>query len=354
MFALITWLLLLVLSALQGVALGSAVKVPFLFDFASSIRYLIAGPLLIIAEIMIDPRIRDIVKHFIMSGLIREEDLKGFENAVHEALKPTDSSILELVILAIIVFYSISGIKLEFLPGNISTWHSLASGSIEKVTLAGMWYAGVSRPFLQFLFIRWLWKLCIWDIFLWRISRLNLHLMPTHPDLAGGLGFLGSGQAQFGILVLSVSTVFASTIGERIIFGGESLSSFKVIIVAYVVLQQVLFLGPLLVFSPLLLKIKRKGLLVYGALATTYTQSFDNKWISGNTPQGEILLGSSDIQSLADLANSFQIVNKMNIFPIDRGNIIFIVAASVIPILPLFLTVIPLDEILLKVMKLLF
>ena len=356
MFALITWLPLLILSALQGVALGSTVKIPFLYDFAASNRFLISGPLLIIAEIMIDPRIRVIVKHFISSGLVREEDLQDFESAVKGALKLRDLAAVEVVLLAIIVIVSVffSGLKLESLSGNISTWHSLTSGPVQKVTLAGWWFAVVSRPFIQFLLLRWLWKLCIWYRFLWRVSRLNLRLIPTHPDMAGGLGFLGSGQAQFGIIVFSASTVIAAAIGEMIIFGGESLSSFKVTIVAYVVLQLVIFLGPLLVFSPLLLKIKRRGLLDYGALATSYTQSFDNKWVRGNVPQGEILLGSSDIQSLADLANSFQVVNKMSVFLFNRSNIISIVAVSVIPMLPLLLTVISPEEILLKVLKLLF
>src|SRR5574341_1450488 len=84
LFVLITWLPLLVLSALQGVAVGNTVKVPFLFDIAANTRFLIGGPLLIIAEIVIDPRTKAIVKHFVNSGLIREEDLKDFEFTLKE------------------------------------------------------------------------------------------------------------------------------------------------------------------------------------------------------------------------------------------------------------------------------
>jgi hypothetical protein len=171
--------------------------------------------------------------------------------------------------------------------------------------------------------------------------------------MAGGLGFLGSGQAQFGIIVLALSIIVAAAIGEKIIFGGESLSSFKVVIVAYIVLQLVIFLGPLFVFTPLLLGVKRRGLLDYGTLATGYTQAFDNKWVRGRAPEGETLLGSSDIQSLADLANSFQVVNKMGLFPFDRSNVIFIVAAAAIPMFPLLLTFISPEQILLKILKLL-
>jgi len=353
-FALITWLPLLVLSALQGVAVGRTVRVPFLFDIAANTRFLIAGPLLIIAEIIIDPRIKAVVKHFVNSGLVPEEDHKDFESIVKRTSKLLDLALVEAILLVIIVIFSISGFRLEALSGNTSTWHSLTSGSGESVTLAGWWFAVISRPFFQFLLLRWLFKLVIWYLFLWRVSRLNLSLIPTHPDTAGGLGFLGSGQVTFAMVAFAASIPFAAALGQKIIFGGERLVSFKITIIAYAVLQLILFLGPLLVFTPLLQKAKRRGLLDYGVLAARYTQSFDNKWVKGNVSEGEPLLGSSDIQSLADLSNSYQIVRNMRIVPFNRDNIIFIVAASVIPMLPLILTVISLEEILLKVLKLLF
>lgn len=69
----------------------------------------------------------------------------------------------------------------------------------------------------------------------------------------------------------------------------------------------IILLAPLLVFSPKLLMTKRRGLLEYSALANEYTQSFDRKWIRKENPEGELLLGSADIQSLADLGNSFEL-----------------------------------------------
>jgi hypothetical protein len=354
LFVLIALLPLFGLSALQGVAFESNVKIPFAFDFAVMVRFLISGPLLIIAEAVIDPRVRVIVKHFISSGIVKDEDLQGFESAVKDVSKLRDFAPVEVILLAIIVIFSLTGIKLESLSGGISTWYSLTSDSGQKLSLAGWWFVAVSRPLFQFFMLRWLWKLCIWYWFLWRVSRLNLRLTPTHPDLVGGLGFLGSGQAQFGIIVLSLSIVVSAALGEKIIFGGEKLALFKVTIIAWVLLQLVLFLGGLLVFTPQLVRVKRKGLLDYGALATGYTQSFENKWVRGKATEGESILGSSDIQSLADLANSFQVVRKMGAFPFSRDNVIFIIGASVIPMLPLLLTVVPVEKILLTVLKLLF
>ena len=106
----------------------------------------------------------------------------------------------------------------------------------------------------------------------------------------------------------------------------------------------IIFLAPLLVFSPKLFMIKRRGLLEYSALGNEYTQSFDRKWIRKENPEGELLLGSADIHSLADLSNSFEFVRNMRPFPVDRNSIIPIVVATALPMLPLVLTVYPFDE----------
>jgi hypothetical protein len=97
--------------------------------------------------------------------------------------------------------------------------------------------------------------------------------------------------------------------------------------------------------------VKRKGLLEYGALATGYTQSFDKKWVRGNAPEDEALLGSSDIQSLADLGNSFEIIRKMRLVPFGLMTIRSLAVATVIPFLPLLLTVIPAEEIVMKIIR---
>jgi hypothetical protein len=116
----------------------------------------------------------------------------------------------------------------------------------------------------------------------------------------------------------------------------------------------IIFLSPLLVFSPKLFETKRKGLLEYGALAGYYVRDFHRKWIRGETPEGEALIGSADIQSLADLGNSFEIVRKMRPIPIDLNTLISLAGPAVAPLLPLLLTVLPMDEIIGKVFSLLF
>ena len=350
--SLLAWLPLLVLSTIEGAALGQAVTIPFLYDFPVSVRLLIALPLLILAEGVIDARTMESVRHFVRSGLVEEKKFPEFRSTVRQTLRMRDSILAEGIMVAVVIF-STAFLRLEF-SGSASTWQVLVSPSGATRTMAGWWHVFVSLPIFQFLMVRWLWRYLIWCRLLWRISRLDLQLIPTHPDRAAGLGFLGSAQAWFGIIVLAFSSILSSHWGEKILFGESSLYDYKMMILGYVVLVLLVLLGPLLVFSFRLLEVKRRGLLEYGTLANRYTRTFDRKWIRGETPEGEALIGSADIQSLADLGNSFQIIREMRPFPIDLWTTIVPIAAlTIVPFLPLALTVLPFDEIVKKIIGIL-
>jgi hypothetical protein len=350
--ALFTWLPLLILSAFQGLALGGPVKIPFLFDFPVSVRLLLSLPLLILAESVIDVRIQMVVKHFIQSGLVRKNEHAAFESSIQQFLRMWNSLLAEGVIAGLVIF-SAAFLRLEF-SGTSSTWQFLVSSSGATRTLAGWWHVLVCIPVVTFLMFRWVWRYLIWCWFLWRTSRLDLHLVPTHPDMAAGLGFLGLAQVKYTIIIFALSSLLSSQMGQEILFGGASLANYKTTIFGFVALVLIISLGPLLVFSPKLFDTKRKGLLEYGALANEYTQSFERKWIRREAPEGEALIGSADIQSLADLGNSFEIVRKMRPAPFDLATAILpMVAAAAIPFLPLALTVFPLEEILKKVIGML-
>jgi hypothetical protein len=124
-----------------------------------------------------------------------------------------------------------------------------------------------------------------------------------------------------------------------------------VLVVVYVIC---LALGPLVLFEPQLAKTKRTGLIEYGTLAHQYVRDFDNKWLRGGNAEGELLLGSGDIQSLADLGNSFEIVNTMRIFPVKREDVIRLVVATLAPVAPLGLTMMSFEELLKTLLKVVF
>jgi hypothetical protein len=112
--------------------------------------------------------------------------------------------------------------------------------------------------------------------------------------------------------------------------------------------------GPLLVFAPQLARAKRSGLNDYGSFAERYVREFDGKWLRGPAPEKEPLLGSADIQSLADMGNSFTVVRGMRLAPISRDAVLQLAACVLVPLAPLLLTVMPVEELTRKLLGLVF
>ena len=185
------------------------------------------------------------------------------------------------------------------------------------------------------------------------VSRLGLQLMPTHPDRCGGLGFLASIVYAFTPLLMAQGVVLAGMIADRIFYAGAQLPQFKVELIGVVALLVFAILGPLLVFSRRLEAIKRAGLREYGTLAQRYVREFDHKWLRGEAPD-EAFVGSADIQSLADLGNSFDVVKEMRWVPFAIPTVLHLAVIALLPVLPLMLTIIPLEELLDRVLRIVF
>lgn len=349
--ALLTWVPLLVLSALQGRAVGRLIPVSFARDFSTYSRFLFAVPLLLLAENMLGPRIAEAAAHFVDSGVVVEKDYKKFDNFVERGLQWRDSVIVEIVIAILSVVMSVVAFRSTAV--HVTTWYATRSDSGTTLTWAGWWLIGFCMPLFQFLCFRWLWRLFLWFQFLDRVHTLDLQLFPTHPDQAAGLGFVGETQRFFGILLFAFSVGSVGVIANSVVYDKVPLQSFAYATAMYVVVAVIIVLSPLVVFTGLLLKTKREGLQEYGTLSTTYTGMFHKKWIQGRNPDHEALLGTGDIQSLADLGNSYGFVDKMKPIPIEPITVLHLIVASLLPLTPLLLTVMPLKELLKLLMKLL-
>jgi hypothetical protein len=352
--ALLAWLPLLVLSALEGHLLGGSVAIPFLLDVEAHIRFLVAMPLLIIAELVVHRRMRPVVRQFLERDLIPESAMARFEGAVASAFRLRNSVLAEVLLIALVYGVGILIIWRQYVALDTATWYATPSAEGSKLSLAGMWYGYVSLPIFQFLLVRWYFRLFIWTRFLWQASRIELRLVPTHPDRVGGLGFLAGTVLAFAVLAVAHGALVAGQIANRIFFVGAALPDFKAEIAVVVVLILCLVVGPLLVFVPQLAQAKRKGLREYGTLAVRYVRDFDGKWLRGGAPADEPFVGSADIQSLADLGNSYEVVRTMRTAPITRDAIIGLAAATLVPIVPLLLTMMPLEELLKKLFAILF
>jgi hypothetical protein len=353
-FTLITWLPLLVLSTVKGHLLGTSVAVPFLLDIETHIRFLVVVPLLLAAELIVHRRLLTVVRTFLERNLIPMTEMPRFDAAVTSAFRLRNSVPAEVLLLAFVYVVGVLIIWRHFTAIDVSTWYATVSSEGSKLTPAGVWYACVSLPVFQFLLLRWYFRLVIWIRLLWQVSRIRLALVPTHPDQVGGLGFLANTVYGFSVLLIAHGAMLAAQIANRIFFAGAALQDFKVEIAVMVTFVMCVVFAPLLVFSPQLARAKRIGLNEYGTLAERYVREFDGKWLRGEAQESEPLLGSADIQSLADMGNSFSVVRTMRLAPISRDAILQLAAAVLVPLIPLLLTVMPVEELMRKLLGLVF
>jgi hypothetical protein len=352
--SLFSWLPLLVLSALEGKVLGGGVAVPFLLDLEVHVRFLVAIPLLIAAELVVHRRMRFMVEQFLQRNLIPESAMTRFDAAIASVFRLRNSTLAEVMLIVFVYVFGIMIIWRQYFVLDTATWYATPSVENSKLSLAGMWYGYVSLPIFQFLLLRWYFRVFIWMRFLWQVSRIDLSLVPTHPDRVGGLGFLSYTVYAFVPLLIAHGALLAGLLGNRIFHLGAKLPDFMLESLVLVIFLMCVVLGPLLVFAPQLAQTKRVGSREYGALAERYVREFDAKWLRGGAPADEPLVGSADIQSLADIGNSFEVVRTMRIVPFTKEAILQLAVVAAAPMAPLLLTMMPFEELLKKLLGILF
>jgi hypothetical protein len=326
--------------------------VPFFRDVELHVRFLIAAPLLIGSELMVHHRMLPLVREFKLRKLVPESALEEFDAAVASAMRLRNSLSAELLLIALVY---VLGVMIRVRTAiDTDSWYATSGADGRTLTLAGSWYAYLSLPLFQFLIVRWYFRLFIWGRFLLRVSRIDLKLVPTHPDHVGGLGFLSGTVAAFAPIALAHGALLSGQIGGRILHLGAKLPDFKPELLLLVVFLLLIVLGPLLNFAPQLARLRRTGLREYDALAQRYVREFDTKWLRGGAPADEPLVGSGDLQSLADLGNSLEVVRTMRIAPVTRASVVQLTVVTLLPVAPLLLTMMPLEELLKRLVGILF
>jgi hypothetical protein len=347
----ITWVPLVLFSLLSGFAVGENTAIPLFHDPEVHARFLFVLPLLEFTNIIVAVSLAAQARQFLVTGIIPEEESANFRKAQQDILQKRDSIVAEVMIA--VLAYSISVILRLFLglSAGDSSWER-AEGNI---TLAGWWYMLVSLPLLYFLLLRWAWIFFLWAWFLFRVSRLNLKLTATHPDRAGGLGFIGWGLATFSSVLMAISAVFSAGLADEILHHGESLDSLKYHIVVYVVVVIAIFHAPSFAFAGQLSRSRFRGLLDFGALIWRHDRAFEETWLGNVSSEngvsqenGKSILGSPDVSSLSDIAACYEHIDQMWLFPFDKKAFAVLVMSALLPMLPLVATAIPLKDILMK------
>jgi hypothetical protein len=351
MLFILTWVPLACLSALQGVLFGQNVRIPLLHDFSIYGSYFVGLPLLVIAEVVIDPKIRRVVTTFDKSGLIGPDAIPLYHSALEKILRLRNSRLAELLvfILAALPLFMLVD-QPEWISKGVTTWHGNTSGGLSD---AGWWFAFVSSPVLRFLLFRWLWRYFLWSLLLFRIMKLDLNLLPTHPDLRGGLGFVVEAQRHFGILFAAIGSFIAGKYGDSIAYFGVPVGSTPIAMIVFLLIAVFVVLCPLALLSPKLIALRTAGLVRYDHLARALTESFDEKWTREGVRPRESLLGSPDPSSLADFVSSYNVIRDLRTVPIDRRLLFQVATQAAAPLAIVWFVATPVDNIVAGLLKML-
>lgn len=335
---------LLVLTAMAGTLLPgfSTVRMPLLGDYAVIARFLVAMPLLVLTARICDTLLEQALLQFSRSGMVHPLQRSPFDAILQRMQQLRDSNLPELACLALAVTPALLGMMPVGLLHGVSDWAHGGDG----LTAAGEWFGLVSTSIFRFVALIWVWRFLLWAWLLWRCSRIDLDVRAAHPDRAGGLGFLGVIQQRFSVLAVAGGVLVAGYGMNQMIYLDQTLHDLRHVLLGFIVVSTVGIVAPLLVMTPLLLKAKRNGLLLYSGLGHDAAHTFDRRWLAERAPDAPALLDTGDASAVCDFTGVYDTVRGMAILPISRWNVLWIAGAAAIPLLPLAFVAFSVDEVL--------
>lgn len=347
----VAWLPLFLLTFIDGTLLSSDITIPFIKDVIPSVRGLVAIPLLVLADNVIEPMMASTLRYLQTSGLVPDTEKEHVNNAAERMAYQMNSKWMQilLVVLAIMISWMLQSDYVEMWAElEVTSWVLFQENGVVDETLAGTWFLLVTSPLVSFLLYRWVWRLIVWSLFLFRVSRLDLNLYASHTDLAGGLGVIGRGQSYFGIVFVVLGTLLSSDIAENILYEGGKLLDLKqvVFIFIFILMSLAVVLMPLLFFTKKLFKLKRTSLIEYSVLQHQISRDFHKHWIQCKTDR---MVDSMQPSAMADYSAVYVTINNMRLVPLDPKTIIILAIILLLPFLPLALTQSSIWEILYKI-----
>lgn len=321
------WLGMMTLAVLESLFGGSTALVR---DVSVHVRLLVAIPLFVMATAVMTDRCRDPLDQLAHGQ--PEPVRAGVARILERATRVRDAWLPELVFVVAALAISVSLWSMSGSAGLVGR-HAGAP----DVSATHGWYALVGLPLFMFFLARTLWLWILWGWICWQVSRLPLSVIATHPDRAGGLEYIARPIAGFAVVAAADSAVVASAWAEPLVDEGATFSTYGPSLAMLVLLHLVIALTPSCFFFGHLLRGRLAGLRAYDRLARRYVDAFHERWVVNAGGHHE-LLGASDIQSLADLGGSYEVVEQMRVVPFGRRLVSMVVLATLVPMLPLAFT----------------
>jgi len=308
-------------------------------------RCLVVIPLLILAEPMVHSATRAVAA--LLAGAAATPEARAAFDATGRAMvRLRDASLPWVLLLGAAIAWSLADDPKAH--GDAMAWAVDAGGGLG---FGGWWFAYVARPIFLALLLAWAWRILLLTLWLGRVARIDLQLVPTHPDRAGGLGLLEKLPGAFALVSLALSAMLASRWAHEVLHHGASLTAYRHAVIVFVVVWTALLLLPLLAFAPALARTRKRAVLAYSALVGRQGALVHRRWIEGREVAAEPILEAPEIGPVADAAAMYEAVVKMRIVPIGKMSIAGILLPLALPLLVVAALQVPLKELLLKLAK---
>ena len=340
----LAWGVPLVLSAVAGHAIGPASTRFLLLDLGAWARFLVAIAIFVLMERMVEERLRVHLRQFARAPLIAPGAQPAAAEAVVHALRRRDLRLAEMICVVAAYAITLGGAWLV-LAADASSWLVTVGPEGARLTAAGWWCALVSSPLFWFLLLRWLWRHAVRGLLLRDLARLELRLVATHPDGAGGLAFIGQYPNAFAAFVFALSCVLGAAIARTLLQGELSPATYGQLMGAWLFVVIILFGAPLLAFTGPLKRLQETTVLAASALATRRERAVERELLGSN------ISAATDAEATAaseipDSAKLYAAARKLSTFLISRSAIVPVAAAALLPLVAAGATQLPIRELL--------
>jgi hypothetical protein len=330
----LTWLPIVVLSLVNAWMTGR--REPLVHTAGFHVRLLVAMPVLLALDRVFPSVCRSVLMQLVTQSFVPDVAEGRLDRVLRSGARLADSSAPELILAALALALGLGELA-GILP---HTGRTADSG----LTAPHVWYALADVPFVQFLLWRSLWRWAIWVRVLVGLARIELALVPSHPDRRGGISFLRWPSIGYcSMLMFAISSMLCASQVTRFTASGVTLSTFAPLLLAFAAPATLIAFGPLLLFSPQLLTARRIGLTEYGRLGAEYGRGFQGRWFSEHRPGARI--GPRSTQPLSDLAATYRdTIDRFRILLFDKRDMITLLVATLVPMVPVILMRVPTED----------
>lgn len=319
---------------------------PLIRHFDVWTRLLVAIPLLIAGDALLDFVLARVGPQLRNTGLLAGADIPRFQRIVRSGERLRDSRLAFAIAVAVAVAAAVSRVA-AFPPWRELSW-AVTDGA--GISLAGYWYAFAGYGLFMLLALQWLWRLTVLAVVYRRIARLDLALVPTHPDGAGGLEYIQFTVFAFAPAAFALVAVISARWAYEMIYRGLRLDALTGSIIVLVVMVTAALLTPLLMFTPSLVRLKGINRLRYSVLMARSGKAVDRKWVRGDARNTEVP-NAPELGSLIDTLSLYRVVSAIRLLPLNVREFAILIVAVSLPLLPVLLLEVPFREIFARVLN---